>query len=283
MKGLPELSKELDDLAIIMQLTGAFEGLASMRISQIRNQVLGAQQFFNELWNIYTQIRVDTLFRFGRVNENSAIDKQLCIIITSAGGFSGDIDQRLIDLMMTHYDAAKQDIIVVGYHGAILLRQKNITFKKYYKMPVKDVNINVEPLVREIRQYKSALVFYQTYKSLTEQAVSQIDISSAIRGLGAQATASKDVISEANYIFEPSTFEVVAYLEQSMLQVALGQVIFDSKLAQYASRFQAMSLAKNRAEDSLKYTKLLFSRAKRALRDEETKQIIASLRKVHAR
>ena len=57
-----------------------------------------------------------------------------------------------------------------------------------------------------------------------------------------------DIISERNYIFEPSSFAVVAHLERTMLEISLSQTILESKLAQYASRFRAMSAAKDLAQ-----------------------------------
>src|SRR5581483_4597536 len=141
MKQLLEISQERDDMAIIVQLTNAFESLSSMRISQVKNQVLQAQGFFNELWNIYSQIRVDSLFRFGRKKSEVVVDKILYIIISASGGFSGDIDQRLVETMIKTYDPAKHDIIVVGYHGTVLLSQQQITYKKYFELPEHDENI----------------------------------------------------------------------------------------------------------------------------------------------
>ena len=64
MRQLQEISQDRQDMVTILQLTSAFEGLASMKISQIKTQVLQAQNFFNELWQIYSQVRADSLFRF---------------------------------------------------------------------------------------------------------------------------------------------------------------------------------------------------------------------------
>src|SRR6185437_11886401 len=119
MRRLLDLAQERSDLATIANLTSAFEGLASMRISQIKNQVQQAQMFFDELWNIYSQIRVDELFRFGRTDKETVVDKELWIAVTAEGGFSGDIDQKLIQWMLKGYDPNKHDIIIIGHHGAL--------------------------------------------------------------------------------------------------------------------------------------------------------------------
>jgi len=280
MKRPQEIAREQAAMATIVQLTSIFEGIASMRISQIKNQVLQAQDFFAELWHIYTQIRVDSQFRFGRSQSGvEVVDKELYIVITAEGGFSGDIDQKLINLMLKHYDKTKQDIIVIGHHGAVQLAQAGVSFEKYFKLPQKDQNINAAPIIKEVQRYRSTTVFYQTYVSLMFQDVKSIELSSAVQERGQNVKAGDEVITERNYIFEPSTFAVVDHLERSMLQIAISQVILESKLAQYASRFQAMTMAHSKADESLDELTTSFYRAKRAQKDERLKELINGLRK----
>lgn len=280
MSRLQEVAERKAAMATIVNLTSVFEGLASMRIAQVKNQVLASQAFFSELWGIYKQIRVDSLFRFGRANDHDVIKKQLVIVITAEGGFSGDIDQKLIRTMLEGYNAEKQDIIVIGHHGALQLIQAGVGFKKYFTLPSRDKNINVKPLVQEVGHYESTVVYYQTYISLMVQDIKRIELQTAVaqQAEAANTAGAEDIISEATYIFEPSTFDVVAHLERSMTEIALSQVILDSKLAQYASRFRAMSMANDKAEELMGDLGMLFNRTKRRIQDERLKEMINGLR-----
>ena len=286
MKRPQEIEKDIIGMQTLSELTSVFEGIASMRIAQIKTQVLQSQNYFDTLWQMYTQIRAGTPFAFGRhllaEDDKSVIDKELFIVITAEGGFSGDIDQKLISWMLKSYDKEKNDIIVIGHHGAIQLAQRGISFKKYFKLPAKDQNINVTPIIKEVQNYRSTNVFYQTYVSLTVQDVKRISLSNAVEEQGKDVEKSAEVINEATYIFEPSSFAVVDHLERSMMTIALSQVILESKLAQYASRFQAMSAAHNRANDTVGEYKLMYNRARRGIKDERLKEIINGLRKAHA-
>jgi ATP synthase F1 gamma subunit len=281
MKRPSEIEKDVNAMSTLSELTNVFEGIASMRISQIKNQVLQATLFFQELWSIYSQLRVDAVFRFGRSQlEGEVSSKELYLIITAEGGFSGDIDQKLVQLMLETYDKDKNDIVVIGHHGALQLSQRNISFKKYFKLPSKDQNINVGPIVREVQQYRTTSVFYQEYVSLMVQDVRKIELSKAIVDEGNQINdKSVDVISEKNYIFEPSTYDVVDHFESSMVRIALSQLILESKLAQYASRFRAMSASHTKAEESKGEYKMQYNRSKRAIKDARLKEIINGMRK----
>lgn len=269
-------------MATLVELTSVFEGIASMKIAQTKNQVLESTQFFDRLWQIYLQLRVDALFGLGREQNVEVIEKELFIIITAEGGFSGDIDQKLVELMIEAYDAEKNDIIVIGHHGAMQLSQRGISFRKYYKLPEKDRNINVTPIIREVQQYRKCSVFYQEYISLMSQDVKRIELSSAIQIAGAKNERTEDLITEQNYIFEPSSYAVAAHLERSMLKIALSQLILQSKLAQYASRFRAMSASHQRADETKVDLHLAYNRARRAVKDERLKEIINGIKKSKA-
>lgn len=280
MRRPQEIQVEENDMATIVGLTSAFESLASMKISQTKNQVLQSQAFFNELWHIYSQLRVDSLFRFGRGESDDVIKKGLIIAVTAEGGFSGDIDQKLITTLMDDYDPKKHDLIIIGHHGATQLTQSKVEYMKFYKLPEKDDHINVQPLIQYIKKYQSTRVYYQTYVSLTVQDIKRIDLNSAVQMAGSQAGGHDEIISEANYIFEPTSYAVVAHLERSMMEITLSQVILDSKLAQYASRFRAMTAAHERAAETLGELHTLYNRTKRNIADERLKEILNGRKRV---
>lgn len=280
MKRPAEIEKDEEAMGALVELTSVFEGIASMRIAQVKNQVLQATEFFNQLWHIYSQLHVSAIFGFGRNNADiEVIPKELYVIITAEGGFSGDIDQKLIQLMLKSYDKEKNDIIVIGHHGAIQLAQRGVHYEKYFKLPSKDQNINVTPIIREVQKYERTSVFYQEYISLMQQEVKRIELSTAVSKISQQTDSPDEVISEANYIFEPSTYDVVDHLERSMMQIALSQLILNSKLAQYASRFRAMSASHTRADEAKQDLRLEYNRAKRNIKDARLKEIINGLKK----
>ncbi|MGH7234590.1 MAG: hypothetical protein ACREF7_04070, partial [Candidatus Saccharimonadales bacterium] len=163
MKRLNDVLSQQQAMASIVGLTDVFEGLASMRIAQVKDQVLSSQHFFSELWSIYSQIRVNKQFSYGRGYVEPEIKKELLIGITAEGGLSGDIDQKLINWMLSAYDKNKQDIIIIGHHGALQLAAAGVSYKRYFKLPIHDNNINVTPLINQARLYNSTVVYYQSY------------------------------------------------------------------------------------------------------------------------
>lgn len=279
-----EIKSEEISVRSVVSLTSALESLSSMQIAKTKNKVLISNQFFDEVWNIYKQVRVDVLFNFGRQIDEKPIDKELFILITAKGGLSGDIDQRLIRAFSEQYDPVKNDILIIGKHGALKLRQANIDYSYYFDLPEKDY-INVDPLMDIIKKYKKSRIFYQNYISLGQQEIKDVDLSDVVSSRGRVAdigALTDDFISEKTYIFEPSSYQVAAYLENSILRLTIAQFIYDSRLAQAASRFKAMSAAKERSVESADALRMEYNHAKRSQVDTRLKESLAGLKKVRA-
>jgi F0F1-type ATP synthase gamma subunit len=185
-------------------------------------------------------------------------------------------------MMLKEYNGERNEIIVIGHHGAVQLAQRGIPYKKYFKLPNKDKNINVTPIIREVQNYKSTRVYYQEYISLSQQEVKSIELSRAVREHAGAGGDDEEFISEQTYIFEPSTYAVAAHLERSMMQIAVSQLILNSKLAQYASRFRAMSASHQRADETKNDLHLEFNRARRGIKDERLKESINGIKKSQA-
>lgn len=279
-----EIKAEEAAVRSVVSLTSALETLSSMQIAKTKNKVLISNQFFDEVWNIYKQIRVDVMFNFGRTIEESPIDKELLILITAKGGLSGDIDQRLIRKVVERYEESKNDVLVVGHHGAIKLKQSHIDYTYFFELPEHDY-INVDPLMDIIKKYTKSRIYYQNYISLSQQEIKDVDLSEVVSSKGRVAdmgTVSDDMISEKTYIFEPNSYAVAGYLETSILRLTISQFIYDSRLAQVASRFKAMSAAKERSIANASGLHTEYNRAKRSQVDTRLKESLAGLKKIRA-
>ena len=138
----------------------------------------------------------------------------------------------------------------------------------------------VSPIVDELLGYTKPTVWFQRYVSLSVQEVGRIDLLGRVRALGTGANENKnsgEIISPHEYLFEPSVEDVVRYLEAVMMEIALSQVILESRLAQYASRFTAMSAAKKRAKELQLSLVMAYNRAKRGEADDRIKEIVNAM------
>lgn len=272
------IQAEAGQVGTVSDLTGIFESIASMRISKVKDKVTRSQDFFAELWQIYTQLRVDPSGRLSGKNGPKRDKPNVFVVLTSEGGLSGDIDQRIVSTVLENYDPKTTDLIVIGAHGATQFVQNHAKLKRYFRLPDVDQAIDVSPIVNELLGYKQPTVWFQRYISLSQQEPGRIDLLGRVRSLGTDSEEKRtEVISPHDYLFEPNVEEVVKYLESVMMEIALSQVILESRLAQYASRFTAMSSAKKRAKEMQLDLIMSYNRAKRGEADDRIKEIVNAM------
>lgn len=96
-----------------------------MQIAKTKNKVLISNQFFDGKCGIFISKSAWTYCLTLAAHRRTPIDKELMILITAKGGLS-DIDQRLIRKFLERYDENKNDVLVIGHHGLLKLKQAHV-------------------------------------------------------------------------------------------------------------------------------------------------------------
>ncbi len=276
MRRASAIEKESKQIETVEDLTGVFESIASTQVAKVKSKVELSKEFFQLLWQRYTSIRFDPSMRITN-RALSTNDKTAFIVISADAGLSGDIDQRLIETMLQSYDHATTDIVVLGSHGAEQLRQRDIPFIRFFKVPETDQYIDVSPVINAVLPYSKIIVYYEEYVSLGVQDIKTIDLIGSVRDMSEDA--DEETMTAYDTIFEPSLDEIADQMEMTMMTLALSQAILESGLAQAASRFNAMAMAKKRATELLMAYMLEFHRAKRGEGDRRLREVMVSLKK----
>jgi F-type H+-transporting ATPase subunit gamma len=284
MRRASAIEKEAKQIHTVQDLTGVFESLASTQVAKVKNKVELSKEFFKLLWSRYSSIRIDPKSRITNRDLGEPGDiratKKVFVVISAEAGLSGDIDQRLIENMHDDYDPATTDVIVLGSHGANQLTQQGIPYVRFFQVPESDRYINVNPVIEAVMPYSKVIIYYEEYVSLGVQNIRSIDLISNVRDMSEEVDPEDgDAITVDDTIFEPSLDEIADQMEMTMMTLALSQTILESSLAQAASRFNAMAVAKKRAGELLEDYLLEFHRAKRSESDRRLREVLISLKK----
>jgi F-type H+-transporting ATPase subunit gamma len=277
MRRASAIEKETRDITTVKDLTGVFESLASTQVAKVKNKVELSKSFFELLWKRYSSIRVDPKTRITNRELGDENARNVFVVISAEAGLSGDIDQRLVGTMQRDYDPTTTDIIVLGSHGASQLSQRGIPYVRFFKVPESDEYIDVTPVIEAIKPYAKIVVYYEEYVSLGVQNIKSIDLISSVRDMS--ENADEDVMTAEDTIFEPSLDDIAEEMEMTMMRLALSQTILESSLAQAASRFNAMAVAKKRANELIGDFMMEFHRAKRSESDRRLREVLISLKK----
>lgn len=270
------IEKEAASIETLRDLTNVFESLASTQVAKVKTKAELSKRFFQLLWQHYSAIRIDPRKRITSRDENGN-GRKVMVLISAEGGLSGDLDQRMIENMQSEYTPADTDIVVLGSHGAGQLTQRGIPYIRFFQVPETDRYIDVTPVIQSVLPYSHISVYYEEYVSLGQQEVRKIDLISRLRSLS--EGADEYVMTDSDTIFEPSLDEIADQMEAMMMSLALSQTILESGLAQAASRFNAMTVAEDRAGDMLAEYKMEYHRAKRAENDRRLREVLVGMKK----
>lgn len=279
MRRASAIEKEAAEITTVQDLTSVFESLASTQVAKVKNKVELSKNFFELLWKRYSSIRVDPKTRITNRDLTDANAKKVFVIISAEAGLSGDIDQRLIGAMQQDYNPETTDIIVLGSHGASQLTQRGIPYVRFFEVPESDEYIDVSPVIEAVLPYLKIVVYYKEYVSLGVQNIKSIDLISSVKDMSEDVDIDEDIMTVSDTIFEPSLDDIADEMELTMMQLALSQTILESSLAQAASRFNAMAVAKKRAGELIGDFMLEFHRAKRSESDRRLREVLISLKK----
>lgn len=269
------VEKDMAGIGTLKDLTNVFESLASTQVAKVKSKAQLSQEFFNLLWQRYTAIRVDPKKRL--TYREGSNGRKVLVLISAEAGLSGDLDMRMIETMQSDYNPSNTDIVVLGSHGASQLSQRGIPYIRFFQVPESDNYVNVAPVINAIKDYEKIVVYYEEYLSLGQQEVRSIDLISHVQEMSEDA--SEGVMTDQDTIFEPSLNEIADQMESTMMSLALSQTILQSGLAQAASRFNAMTVAEDRATELLGEYKLEFHRAKRSESDRRLREVLVSIKK----
>ena len=270
------IEKEAASIETLRDLTNVFESLASTQVAKVKTKVELSKRFFQLLWEHYSAIRIDPKKRITSRGENGN-GRKVMVLISAEGGLSGDLDQRMIENMQAEYTPADTDIVVLGSHGAGQLTQRGIPYVRFFQVPETDRYIDVTPVIQSVLPYSHISVYYEEYVSLGQQEVRKIDLISRLKSLS--EGDDEYVMTDQDTIFEPSLDEIADQMEAMMMSLALSQTILESGLAQAASRFNAMTVAEDRAGEMLGEYKMEYHRAKRAENDRRLREVPGGMKK----
>ncbi len=239
--------------------------MGSIEGRQIKDRGLASRDFFHELWSMYVQLRLDSGKTDDAAVNQPTNQKTAVILISSDESLGGNIDEKLIEETLSETSPDQVDYFVIGKRGARILKSQGIEPTAVYPLPDITKPVNVIPIISQTQVYKTTVVYFEQFISLANQQVQVFELVAGIKKLSEAENSRSDttLIFSSDYIFEPSLEVVISYLESMMRATALTELILESRLAQLASRFNAMNQAGANAGQQKKILYTQYRRRKR--------------------
>lgn len=285
MASLRDIKKKIEATKKTSQITKAMHMVSASKLRKVERSYKSFQpikakvkQLIEQVLSTYPELTHPLL-------EQRKIKKTGYIIVSSDRGLAGPYNSQILkyfdDLVK---DSDEDDFIVgtIGYKAYSYCKKKNypllnkesinsrddVKFIDFQAMSRAFINLY---LTHEID--KIVMVFSDYINTLTQ--VVRTEVLLPITDL------IKDDNKISEYIFEPTTEEVINSLLPIYLENTLYGIILDAKTAEHASRMTAMKNATDNAKEIIRKQNLVYNRARQAQITIELTDIIGGANAVN--
>jgi F-type H+-transporting ATPase subunit gamma len=213
--------------------------------------------------------------------------KKICVVLVAADrGLCGSFNTNLL----------KSAVAVINEKYGEFLRSHDLTIvtigrksydyfrKRHYDIFARYINVfdklhfsSAENIVKEIitgyieKKFDKVVVIYNEFKNVAQSKITEEQIL-PIAGFEDDKESMGNV---SNYIFEPSSIEIVNKLLPRHLNTQMWQVLLESYASEQAARMTAMDSATNNANDLIKELSITYNRARQAAITKELLEVVA--------
>lgn len=278
MANLKEIRSRITSINSTMQITSAMKMVSAAKSKKAQDAIAAmkpyAQSLGTLLGSLKSALGTDSPY-LARERE----ERVLLVAITSdrglCGGFNSAVIKRCLSLMETTYKDKTVSLVTIGKKGNDLLR-KTGQVERYEEGFFDHLNYaKVADLASELMEYYTSgkydriELIYNSFKNVATQILTQEVF------LPLTLSAGEDTVTDTEFLYEPSSEEIVASLIPKSLKLQLYKAVRDSLAAEHGARMTAMHKATDNATELRDQLKLTYNKARQTTITNEILEIVS--------
>lgn len=284
MASLREIKKRIEATRKTSQITKAMNMVSASKLRKVEKKYKNYQPITAKIKSILEQVISTNPDYKHPLLEQREIKKVGYILVTSDRGLAGPYNSQILKYFenLILENDGKYIVGTIGYKAYSYCKRKkhpllntesinsrdDIKFIDFQAMSRAFINLYLN---REVD--KIVMVYSDYINTLTQQVTDKVLLPVT------DLKKDKGLVSE--YIFEPSTEEVIDQLLPIYLEHTLYGIILDAKTAEHASRMTAMKNATDNAKEIIHKQNLIYNRARQAQITIELTDIIGGANAVN--
>lgn len=294
MATLREIRRRISGVKSTQKITKAMKMVAAAKLRRAQDAVIAARPYARKMKELLqhlagvVDVTTNPLFA-ERTVRNVAV-----IVVTADRGLCGAFNANIIRAAVTHIRTNYADLSKEGKVKLVCVGRKGYEFfvKNDYRIANKHIglfaglNVSVaQGIVGEVVQwylrgeYDRVEIIYNEFKSIIHQRV----VIDQMLPIPAEATTSKSQSASGgpnpkaklDYIYEPSSAEIISALVPKHLNFQLWRILLESNAAEQGARMTAMDNATTNASDLIRGLQLSYNKARQASITKELLEIVS--------
>lgn len=271
------------------KITQAMKMVAAAKLRRAQDAIIAARPYGRKLQEILGHLAEamdDVISPFLEQREV----KRVCLIVVAAdrglcGPFNSNVIRaavnRVRDRYKALYAAGNVDLVCVGKRSVDFFSKRDYNMAAAYPGVFNNLDFTIaQKIVRDVQekfldgQYDRVELIYNQFRSVIRQEVA-VHQFLPVEPIKAEEHDKTDGGFNVEYIFEPSSVELLNALLPKHLNTQMWNALLDSNAAEQGARMTAMDNATRNARDLARDLKLEYNKARQAAITTEILEIVS--------
>lgn len=278
MANLKEIRNRIASVKSTMQITSAMKMVAAAKLKKAQDAITAMRPYANKLTELLQGLSANLGSEgISIYAEQREVKRVLLVVFTSnrglCGAFNSNIIRECITLIDGEYADQQVDLVTIGKKANDLLSKKHSVVGDHSEI-YDDLNFqNVGSIAEDLMnmyadgQYDQIILLYNKFKNAATQIVTREQFLPIV--------SEENTGIETDYIFEPSSAEIVLQLIPKSLKTQLYKSVRDSYASEHGARMTAMHMATDNASELKDELTLTYNKARQAAITKEILEIVS--------
>lgn len=278
MASLKEIKGRIASVQSTLKITSAMKMVSSAKLHKVQGAAASFAEYESRLSAMVATLRAVSEVQSPLMAEHTAPKRAILVALASdtslCGGFNNSAIKTLHEAVNRLTEAGFEQVAVIpiGEKMAAAVAKSDYTVCGEFATSIGDYDYArvaelTEWLMEEYvaERIDCVEVAYHHFHSMGRQ-VARVD---RLLPLASEQLQTGEDVSEIEYIFEPSTEELLASLVPYAVKTQMYEIVLDNTTSEHAARTVAMQTASDNANDLLEELRLTYNkRRQQAITDE---------------
>jgi F-type H+-transporting ATPase subunit gamma len=285
MATLREIRDRIGSIKNTEKITRAMKMIASVKFRKAQQNVVAARPYARKISEILRHL-IPTIESFDNELLKQREIKKVCIVVIAADrGLCGSFNTNLLKTANAIIQEKYSEYLKSHDLTIFPIGKKAYDYysKRNYDLYARSVNVfdkllfsDAQNIVKEIikgyieKRFDKVVIIYNEFKNVVQSKT----VEEQFLPIPPFEAAEGEKTKVSNYIFEPSSLEIVNNLLPRHLNTQIWRILLESFASEQAARMTAMDAATTNANDLVKTLNLQYNRARQAKITTEILEIV---------
>ena len=290
MATLREIRRRVTSVKSTQKITKAMKMVAAAKLRRAQEALISTRPYARKMNELLRHLVTKVDLSIHPLLQEREVKRVVLVVVSGdrgmCGAFNGNIVKAAIDYLNTHYSNLLKEpdgvrIVTIGKKATDFFLKKNYNLYAKYTGLFGNLHIGhartiIQQLIDDylMGKFDKVEIIYNEFKSVIQQ---RIIVEQILPIPPEQIQKTKDIhaLAQVDYIYEPSSIEIINVLLPKHLNFLMWHVLLESSTAEEGARMTAMNNATENAKELIRDLTLSYNKARQASITKELLEIVS--------